>query len=75
MFGKRDGTGRAGKRRVRIHEVTHENDIRYRGPLNFQHFQILGWLCIAISQIAVAVYLLVYQQSSSYRLFHPVNSI
>lgn len=55
MFGKRDVTGRAGKRRVRIHEVTHENDIRYRGPLNFQHFQILGWLCIAISQIAVVL--------------------
>ena len=37
------------KRRLRIHEVTHENDIRYRGPLSYQHFQILGWLCIVLS--------------------------
>ena len=40
-------------RRVRIHEVTQENDIKYLGPLNYQHFQILGWLCIVISQIVV----------------------
>ena len=41
------------KRQLRIHEVTHENDLRYRGPLSYQHFQILGWLCIIIAQAAV----------------------
>ena len=41
------------KRRLQIHEATHENDIRYRGPLSFQHFQILGWLCIVLSQVVI----------------------
>lgn len=36
--------------RVKIHEITAENDIGYRGPLTFQHFQLLGWLCIVASQ-------------------------
>ena len=44
---------KAKRRRLRIHEITAENDMRYRGPLSFQHFQILGWLCIVISQVVV----------------------
>ena len=43
----------AKKRRFKIHETTHENDIRYRGPLSPTHFKILGWLCIVIAQVAV----------------------
>ena len=39
--------------RVKIHEITVENDIRYRGPLTYQHLQILGWLCIVASQAAL----------------------
>ena len=39
--------------RMKIHEVTAENDIRFRGPLTFQHFQIFGWLCIVASQAAL----------------------
>ena len=38
---------------MRIHETTLENDIRYRGPLTAQHFKLLGWLCIVVSQVAV----------------------
>ena len=38
------------KLRRKWHERTAEKDIRYRGPLNYQHFQILGWLCIVASQ-------------------------
>ena len=53
MFGKKDKTGQGKKRRIRIHEATLENDIRYIGPISFQHFQLLGWLCIALSQVAV----------------------
>lgn len=37
------------RKRVRLHEHTAENDRRYRGPLNYQHFQMLGWLCIVAS--------------------------
>ena len=36
-----------GKRR-KLHEYSAENDIRYRGPLSYQGFQILGWLCITL---------------------------
>ena len=45
----------ARKKRLKIHEVTAENDIRYQGPLNYQHFQMLGWLCI----VATAAVLLI----------------
>ena len=30
-----------------------ESDIRYRGPLSYRTFKILGWLCIALSQVAM----------------------
>ena len=39
--------------RVKIHEITAENDIRYCGPLTYQHLQLLGWLCIVASQAAL----------------------
>ena len=42
-----------GKRR-KLHEFTAANDIRYRGPLSYQGFQVLGWLCI----VATVYYLL-----------------
>ena len=39
----------AKKQRRRLYEYSAENDIRYRGPLSYVGFQILGWLCIALS--------------------------
>ena len=57
MFGKRNNTDKVKKKRVKLHEVTSENDIRYRGPLSYFHFQILGWLCIVLSQVALIVQL------------------
>ena len=41
------------KPRQRWHERTADKDIRYRGLLNYQHFQILGWLCIAATQLVL----------------------
>ena len=41
------------KKRVRLHESTAENDIKYRGPLSYQHFQIFGWICIVLSVVLV----------------------
>ena len=55
MFGKRGNTDKVKKKRFKLHEVTPENDIRYRGPLSCFHFQILGWLCIVLSQVALIV--------------------
>jgi len=34
-----------------LHEHGTHDDIRYSGPLNFQTFQILGWMCIVITVI------------------------
>ena len=41
-------------RRLKLHEVSLEDDIRYRGPISFQGFQVLGWLCIVVS-VALAI--------------------
>lgn len=38
-------------KRRRFHEVSIHEDIRFRGPLNYQHLQILGWLCIVLSVV------------------------
>ena len=40
-----------GKQRKKLYEYGPEDDIRYRGPLSYQSFQILGWLCIVFSVI------------------------
>ena len=43
----------AKKKRVRLHEASAENDIKYRGPLSYQHFQFFGWLCIVLSVVMI----------------------
>ena len=55
MIGGEGGIDAAKKRRLKIHETTLENDIRYRGPLSPTHFKVLGWLCIVVAQIAVLI--------------------
>ena len=40
-------------RRKYIHEVTLENDIKFRGPISYRHLRILGWLFVAIAQVGV----------------------
>ena len=39
------------QKRNKLYEISLEQDIRYRGPLTYRHFKILGWLCIACSQV------------------------
>ena len=36
-------------KRRKLHELTAQNDIRYLGPISYQGFQALGWLCISLS--------------------------
>ena len=55
MTGGNGGMEAEKKRRIKIHETTLENDIRYRGPLSPTHFKILGWLCIVIAQVAALI--------------------
>ena len=40
------------KEKKRIYTEGRE-DIRYRGPLSYRAFKILGWLCIVLSQVVV----------------------
>ena len=40
------------KRRL-FHEHGAHNDIKYRGPISYQGFQVLGWLCIVMGVVVV----------------------
>ena len=42
-------------KRLKLHEVSLEDDIKFRGPISFQGFQVLGWLCIVASVAHVMV--------------------
>lgn len=50
-LGRKKGGARAAEKKRRRFDT--ENDIRYRGPLSYRTFKILGWICIALSQVAV----------------------
>ncbi len=50
-FGFRKDGAHAAQKKQRKYDT--ESDIRYRGPLSYRTFKILGWLCIALSQVAV----------------------
>ena len=43
------------RKRIKLHEVSLEEDIKYRGPLSYRHFRIFGWLCIALSQVVMLI--------------------
>ena len=36
-------------RKQKLHELSTKEDIRYRGPLSYQGFQWLGWLCFSMA--------------------------
>ena len=54
---KRPAKVNAGKKKTRtkFHEYTAANDIKYRGPLNYQSFQLFGWICIILSVVAAII--------------------
>ncbi|MBQ3278512.1 MAG: hypothetical protein IJG94_05055 [Clostridia bacterium] len=43
------------KKRTKFHEFTAENDMKYRAPLNYQHFQMLGWFCMVITTVVAVI--------------------
>ena len=51
---KRPANASAGgkKPRTKFHEYTAANDMKYRGPLNYQSFQLFGWICIVLAVVA-----------------------
>ena len=50
-LGRRKSGAHAAEKKQRKYDT--ENDIRYRGPLSYRSFKILGWICIALSQVVV----------------------
>ena len=48
--------GKKARRRFkRLHERGVHDDIRYRGPISFQGFMALGWLCIVMSVVVIVM--------------------
>ena len=43
------------RKRRKLHEISIEEDTRYRGPLSYQSFQALGWLCIVLTAVLVVL--------------------
>ena len=43
------------RRRKRLHERGLHDDIRYRGPISYQGFMALGWLCIVMSVVVIVM--------------------
>ena len=50
-LGRRKSGAHAAEKKQRRYDTEH--DIRYRGPLSYRTFKILGWICIALSQVVV----------------------
>ncbi len=46
-------TGKVKRRRVRLYERGSHDDIKYRGPLSYRAFQIIGWICLVVTQAVV----------------------
>lgn len=53
MSKRENEKGEKKKKHRKIHEITAENDIRYRGPLSYRHFKIFGWFCLVCAQIGL----------------------
>ena len=48
-------TGKAKRRRVKLYERGAHDDIKYRGPLSYRAFQIIGWICLVVTQSVVLI--------------------
>ena len=48
--------------RKKLHELGAHNDIRYRGPLSYQTFQVLGWSCIILSIAGACLIIWLYRK-------------
>lgn len=43
------------RRRRKLHEITAENDIKFRGPLSYRHLRIVAWICFAMAQAGIVL--------------------
>ena len=47
----------AKKRKLKIYEVDQNNDIKFKGPLSYRHFKIMGWIALILGQIGLIMVL------------------
>ena len=40
-----------------LHRHGQHDDIRYQGPLSYQSFQVLGWLCLVAATVSMMIHL------------------
>lgn len=53
------------QKRIKWKDRTPENDIKYSGFLSYRHLRIIGWVCMALAQIALIMKLQVKLSPSS----------
>jgi len=41
------------RKKLRLHEITAERDIRFRGPLSYRHLRMFAWLFLAVAQVGI----------------------
>ena len=46
-------TEKVRRKRLKFYDTENRKDMRYRGPFSYRVFKILGWLCLAASQVLV----------------------
>ena len=64
------------RRHRKIYEFDTVKDIRYRGPLSYREFKLLGWICIALAQVALLLTLEVRMDPSmAVQLNSPISML
>ena len=63
------------KRRMRFHEHSAKNDIKYQGPISYQGFQVLGWLCIVMGVVLVMMKLSIKVNPEMHARFDKLGNI
>ena len=63
------------KKRVKLHEQGTHNDIKYSGPLSFQSFQILGWLCITVTVVMALMKIAMKVNPGDTQRFAPIREV
>ena len=63
------------RRRFKFHEHGAHNDIKYRGPISYFGFQVLGWLCIVMGVVIVMMKLSIKVNPDMNARFESIGNI
>ncbi|HCI73806.1 MAG TPA: hypothetical protein DHV42_04610 [Lachnospiraceae bacterium] len=61
--------------RISKYERTSANDIKYRGPLSYQHLLIFGWLCISFKVLGVLTSLAISLDKNQPQWIYTLHSV